>query len=138
MPFFQQEKFQSKGVSLVEILLVIATVGFLILVIANIPPSVNLIGRSRHESLAREIASKALEDKRTTGYINLADGENNIIDSRLNLLPSSLGKTLVENCPASVCTLSENAKNVIASVKWKEEGKDREVKLQTLISEGGL
>lgn len=128
----------TKGTSLVELLLVITAIGFLILIIANLPNSLNLISKSRHLSLAKEMASKEIEDRRALQYINLADGETNITDSRKNLLPEFTGTTSVNNCPAVVCTQSEDAKMVTVTITWQEAGKTQTVKMDTLISQGGL
>lgn len=128
----------NKGVTLIELLLVIALVGFLVLLIANLPNSINLIGKANHQSIALKIASKALEDKRGLQYANLANGEAALSDPRLLKLPSSGGLVLVEDCDPVVCASGETAKQVLVKVTWIENGKNQEVSLKTLISEGGL
>lgn len=139
MLFSRQQILQSdRGVSLIEILLVIAIIGFLTLLIANLPNSIGLIGKAKKESLAREIVSAKIESLRQTGYINLANGTNNMSDSRLSSLPASLGTSLIEDCDPLICTQGEHAKQVTVTVTWKELNKNQEVKVKTLISEGGL
>lgn len=132
------KKTEGNGFSFVELLLVIAAVGFLVVLLGSIPNSLNLIGKSKHESLAREILSKEIEDKRNITYANLVLGETNISDSRLVLLPSGEGKTLIEDCNPSICTNGENAKQVTVTVTWKEAGKLQTAKIKTLTGEGGL
>lgn len=139
MQFSRLARSQSeKAFSLIELLFVIAAVGFLVILLGSIPNSLNLIGKSRHESLAREIAVKEIEDKRNISYINLANGEITISDTRLGLLPSGSGKTLIEDCDLLVCTNNENAKQITVTVTWKEAGKPQTTRLKTLIAEGGL
>lgn len=140
MPYFLSARLKNKnnGVTLIELLLVIALVGFLVLLIGNLPNSINLIGKANHQSIALKIASKALEDKRGLQYVNLANGEAALSDPRLLKLPSSNGLVLVENCDPLICTQEENAKQILVRVTWKESGKNQEVSLKTLISEGGL
>lgn len=139
MQFSRQVQLRNNvGFSLVELLLVITAVGFLVILLGSIPNSLNLIGKSKHESLAREIVVKEIEDKRNISYINLANGETNIIDARINLFPSGNGKTLVEDCDPLICTNSENAKQITVTVTWKEAGKQQTTRLKTIIAEGGL
>lgn len=127
-----------KGISLVEILLVLATLGILVAIISNLPNALGLIGRSRHQSLAREIAAKAVEDVRAISYINLTSGTISISDSRINLLPSASGTRLIEDCPSSICAHGENTKQITVTVKWREVTKEETIKLVTLVSQGGL
>lgn len=141
MPYFllaQYPKIKNKGISLVELLLVIVMVGFLVLVIGNLPNSLTLIGKAGHQSLAREIASKKIEDIRAMQYINLSNGENSLTDYRLSELPDGAGTYLIEDCDSLVCTNGEQTKKVIVTVSWKEGSKVTQIKLETLISEGGI
>ena len=63
----------------------------IVFLLANLPNAMMLINKSNHLSLAREIATKQIEDKRAISYANLTlDNPSNppaIVDSRLNLLP---------------------------------------------------
>lgn len=127
-----------KGMSLVEIVLVIAAVGFLILLIANLPSSINLIGKAKNQSIAREIISKKIEDLRATQYANLANGESAILDNRIKLLPGGSGTVLIEDCDSSLCSLGEDSKQVTVKIIWKSGGKEQTASVKTLISEGGL
>lgn len=130
-----------KGFSLVEVLLVIAIIGLTLLLIANIPSSVNLIGNSKFSSLAKEIASAEIERWRSTPYNNLGnnlpDGDP-VLDSRVDRLPSGSGAVLIDECPAEICKNNEEAFRLMVSIKWKESGKDQKLEVTTIISEGGL
>lgn len=126
------------GFSLVELLVVIASVGIMILLIANIPSSMNLVNKSKHQSIAREIATKAVEDTRAITYVNLANGVTPIIDPGLDSLPSGSGTKEIKDCDPTVCTNEELIKELEVKVLWKELGKDMEYKIKTLISQGGL
>lgn len=131
-----------KGVSLVESLLVVVMVGLVVFLLANLPNAINLIGKSRHLSLAREIATKQIEDKREISYANLTNDNPAdppaIVDPRLSLLPVSSGTVLVEDCDAQICTNDEHVKQITVTVNWKDNGKQQIVTLKTFIAEGGL
>lgn len=131
-----------RGVSLVESLLIIFTVSFIVLLLANLPNSMSLINKSKHLSLAREIASKQIEDKRAINYANLADGTLEItpaVDSRISSLPNSGGTVVVEPCDeVNICTNAERIKLVTVTVNWTENGKAQKITLKTFIGEGGL
>ena len=128
----------SKGISLVELLIVISSIGFLALLVASVPNAISLVGKSNYLSIAREIAVKQIEDTRSIGYESLNDGENEINDSRLKSLPQSTGTVIIKDCDASICTHDEELKQVIVHITWKESGKDQEVKMTTFVSENGL
>ena len=138
MPFFPLEKSRNKGVTLIESLLVVVVVGGIVLLLANLPNAIGLIGRSRHLSLAREIIAKQVEDKRATSYINLVNDISSIVDPRIALLPSGSGQVQVEHCHPLICTHSENIKQIIVTVNWMENSKLQSISLKTLIGEGGL
>lgn len=129
---------RQKGVSLVESLLIVVIISTIVFLMANLPNAMGLITKSKHLSLAREIATKAIEDKRATSYINLVNGTNAISDLRLNLLPSSSGQVEVSDCDPGICTNSEHIKKIKVIVNWKNNNKDQTVVLETFIGEGGL
>ncbi len=135
---FRQRIRNLEGSSLVEVLMVIAAISILIILIASFPNSMNLVSKSQHQSLAREIAAKQIEDLRNLSYVNLVLGETQILDSRVSLLPSGNGKIIVENCDPDICVNDENTKTVTVTVLWKEATKDQKIEINTLISEGGL
>lgn len=135
---FKSQISNPTGVSLVELLIVVAVIGFLAILVASIPNSIALIGKSKYVSVAREIAVKQIEDSRAIGYDNLVDGSNAVNDSRLNSLPSGTGSVTISDCDISICASGEDLKQVIVKVSWKESGKDAEVKLTTFVSENGL
>lgn len=129
---------REKGISLIELILVVAVVGAAVFLMANLPNAIGLIGKSRHLSLAREIAAKAIEDKRNISYINLVNDVSSISDQRISLLPAGTGQSKVEDCDPSICTGSENIKQVTVTINWKEESRDQQISLKTFIGEGGI
>lgn len=127
-----------KGVSLIETLLVVVTIGFIVILMANLPSSLGLITKSKHLSLAREIAAKQIEDKRTVNYINLANGTSAISDTRLQSLPSGAGIVEVLDCSIEICTNSEALKHIKVTVSWIDNLKEQNISLETFVGEGGL
>lgn len=142
MVFFQWEKSikinSVRGISLIEVLLVVAVVGTAVFLMANLPNAMGLVNKSRHLSLAREIAVKEIEDRRNISYINLVPDTTAIIDSRISLLPSGNGQVIVTDCDLLICTNDEHIKQVTVIVKWKEGSKDQQASLKTFIGEGGI
>ncbi len=127
-----------KGVSLIEILLVVVIIGFIALLTTSLPSSIGLIGVSDKTSLANDIAAKQIEYLRHQTFINLANGSNSFTDLRLSNLPSGGGTYLIEDCPVSVCASDEEIKKATVTVTWSDKGVTRSVKITTFISEGGL
>lgn len=127
-----------KGVSLIESLLVVVVIGSVVFLIANIPNALMLIGKSRHVSLAREIAVKQIEDKRTINYVNLVNDDSPILDTRLGLLPQGSGTVVVGDCPPAICTNGEHVKQVTVTVTWQDNNKSQVITLKTMIGEGGI
>lgn len=142
-----QNRQSQLGVSLVESLLVVVVLGLIVFLMSNIPNALGLISKSRHLSLAREIATKQIEDKRTISYINLSTGSIPINDSRLAQLPQGSGTVTVGietqpgywiNCDTSICTNGEEAKQVVTTISWVDNSKQQTLTLQTLIGQGGI
>jgi len=129
---------KNRGMSLIEVLLVVAAVGFLILLLGNLPNSIKLVGYSGHQSLAREIAIKAIEDTRALPYANLANGSFTLADPRISSLPSGFATKLIEDCSLTICTQGEIAKQVAITISWKEGPDLKNVNIETIIAEGGL
>lgn len=127
-----------KGVSLVESLLVVVAVSAIVFLLANIPNALGLITKSRHESLAREIAVKQIEDKRAINYINLVNDTSAIVDSRISLLPSGSGTVTIADCSTAICTNGEHIKQVSIVISWKDNNKDQNLTVETMIGEGGI
>ena len=137
------------GLLLIELLLVATTVGVLVVLIGALPNSIQLIGKSKRISIAREIATKQLESTRSTVYANLTSG-NTLITSasepRLSQLPSGSGNLMVVECiiyapskeKSKYCPNNEQVKIVTVTVNWNEKGATEQVKLDTLISERGI
>lgn len=135
------------GFSLVEALLAVAITGLLVFLIANIPNALMLVSKSKHLSLAREIAAKQIEDKRSVSYNNIGLGSSPIGDSRLSLLPQGNGTVVVGietspgiwiNCDISICANGEAIKQVAVTVNWVDNNKPQTITLKTMIGEGGI
>lgn len=128
------------GVSLIESLLVVVIISVIVILMANLPNAMGLIQKSKHLSLAREIAAKQIEDKRSTSYANLISDPvpQPVSDSRITLLPNGSGEVLIEDCDSTICTSNEAIKQVTVEVKWKDNNKDQKLSLKTFIGEGGL
>lgn len=129
---------RQKGVSLIESLLAVVMVGVIVLLLSNLPNAMNLMSKSSHLGIAREIASKQIEDKRAISYINLVNDSVAIVDSRLSQLPSGVGTILVEDCPLEICTNGEQIKQITITINWKENDKPQTTIIKTFIGESGL
>lgn len=127
-----------KGVSLIELLLVIVIIGSTVFLIANLPNALTLITKSKHVSLAREIAAKQIEDKRTISFSNLVNDTTTINDTRIAILPAGSGIVTVADCDVTICTNGEYVKKVTVTVSWKDNNKPQTVTLTTFIGEGGI
>lgn len=127
-----------KGISLVEIILVVATIGFIVILMANLPNALGLVGKAKHISLARDIATKQIEDKRDISFVNLVNGTTPISDSRISLLPTGAGIIEVENCKVEICTNSEEVKHIKVTVSWMDNLKEQNIMLETFIGKEGL
>lgn len=123
---------------MIEVVLVIVLVGFMILVVANLPSALGLIGGSKNESLAREIASKTVENIRSQGYDSLANGQSPIQDSRLAQLTGGSAQSLVEDCPVTICSNNEQVKKVTVTINWLEQGQAKSAQVVTFVAKGGL
>ena len=127
-----------RGFSLIELVFVVLIAGFIVLLVSNLPNSIGLIGQGKFASIAKDIASQEIEDARSQGYDNLADGTIQVSDYRLSSLPSGQVSRDVSDCPSSVCKNGELMKQVTATVNWQDSGKPKSVQITTLISKGGL
>ena len=135
----QQKTPNQTGFSLIEMILVVFVVIAIGALVANLPSSLKLVGSQKKESIAKDIASKKVEDLRSQAFVNLINGTTPIIDSRLSGLPSGAGNITVSDCPATVGKNSEiNIKQVDVDVTWVESGTNKNVKVTTLITQGGL
>lgn len=129
---------KTSGFSLIESLLIVVIIGLVVFLIASLPNAMMLIAKSRHLSLAREIAAKQIEDKRTINYSNLVNDDSPIADTRLSLLPQGSGTVEVADCDPSICTQGENIKAVTITVNWQDNNKTQTITLKTMIGEGGI
>lgn len=127
-----------RGVSLVETILVVLALGFIVILMANLPNALGLIQKSKQVGVGREIATKQIEDKRATSFINLVNGTTTISDSRLSLLSAGSGQVVISDCDPAICTNSEPLKMIKVTVTWKDNNKDQIVALETFIGQGGL
>lgn len=127
-----------RGVSLIESLMVLVSVGAIVVLMANLPNAMGLIERSKHLSLAREIAAKQIEDKRAINFANLVTDTTPISDTRINLLPQGSGTVIVTDCDPLICTNGEHLKRIQVTISWKDNNKTQTINLDTFIGEGGL
>lgn len=127
-----------KGLSLIEIILAVMAVGFLILLVANLPPSINAIAKSRRLSLAGNIATKQTDLLRKRGYASLVNGSTTFIDPDLSKLPGGSGSYEVAECPGTVCTQGEKLKQIKVLVHWQEGSQLFNAQISTLVAEGGV
>lgn len=134
-------KLNKLGFSLTEIVIVIALAGVIVIVLANLPSTLGLIGQSNHQSLANQIIDQKIEDLRSQGYDNISNGTTMISDSRLNQLPGSTSEVIIGDCPTlspTICTSNEDVKQVSIKITWNETKGPKEVKVVTFIGKGGL
>ncbi len=130
-------KYQ-KGVSLVEILIVLSIVGVLALLIASLPNAISSITKSRSRSNAKNIANKQINLLRQIGYANLTNGESAFTDSDLSTMLNPHAKYQVEDCPMTICQSGELLKQVKVIVDWSENNTKQQVELITLVGTGGV
>ena len=126
------------GIALVEVLIGLSILGMVILVLVNLPSAISLISGSNRESIAREVVAKQVESLRTQTYTSLTNGSSVISDPRLYSLPGVSSQVLIEDCQPPVCNNAERTKKVTVSVSWQESGKQKQLTVVSLISEGGL
>ncbi|MCL4367048.1 hypothetical protein M1563_02675 [Patescibacteria group bacterium] len=134
----KHQKYLEQGVSVIELVLVTVIIAALALLVANLPSSVSSINRSRHSSIAKDIATRELEYLRKLSYDSLSNGTNNFTDPDLTSLPKSTASYTVNDCQEPACINGEKAKIVTVSVAWNESGDDKTVDLSTIVSQGGL
>ncbi len=132
---------KEKGFSLIEIVIIVLIAGFIVLLLSNLPSSLKLIGISNHESKAKEVAQKKVEDIRATPFANISLGTTPVEDAGLSSLPGGTGEILIEECPDTVCsTQAEKAliRKATVKINWIDHANQKEVKLTTLVTDGGL
>lgn len=129
---------KQRGFSLIEIVVVVFLVAILALIIASLPQTVSSINKSRHASIARDIASKQVDYLRKQTYSNLPLGLNNFSDPNLSTLPQATATYEVSDCPLEVCAASEQLKEAVIRVSWNESGEPKNIELTTLIGQGGV
>lgn len=137
----QNNNSHQQGFSLVEGLMIAVIAIFIVLVIGSLTPFINLIGSSRYESLAKDIAQKQIEDLRALPFANLTNTASpapTVVDSRLSKLPQGSGLYTIEDCDPGVCLNSEKLKKIHIIINWKEAAKDKKVDLDTFVANGGL
>lgn len=127
-----------RGISLIELILVIVAVIVLAFIVSSLPSSIQSIRNSGNTSLAREIASKQLDFFRKQPYSNLSNGTNSFTDASLSKLPFPAAEYEIDDCPTTICTAGEEAKQIKIKITWKESGITKNIELETLIADGGL
>jgi type II secretory pathway pseudopilin PulG len=127
-----------RGISLIELILVVVAVGVLAVLIASLPASIQSIRNSGNTSLAKEIANKEIDLLRKQPYSGLSNGMNTFTDASLFKLPSPAAQYEVSDCPIEVCASGEVAKKIKVTVFWQEAGVVKKVELSTLMTERGL
>lgn len=133
--------FKEKGFLLVEIILIIMIVGFIVSLINLLPSSIGLIGTSKNETLAKDVAQTKIEDLRALTYVNLANTASpapTVTDPRLASIPEGSGTYIVEDCIPPTCN-GEEIRKVTVTVSWVDSGnKFKNIQLSTFIAKGGL
>lgn len=129
---------KKNGFSVIELLLIVLLTGFIVIILADLPSSLGLIGGSHYSSLAKDIASSVMENIRSQTYDNLANGVAQISDIRLSSVPSGSGTTTVTDCPNSICKSGEQIKQVTVQINWTEGKNSKNIKLTTFVANGGL
>lgn len=127
-----------RGFGLIEVLLVSLAIGLLVILLSGVPNALSLVGQSKYLSIAREIASKTIEDTRLLGYDNLVNSQENITDTRISLLPSGSGTYKIEDCDVNMCSNGEHLKKITVVINWKEGSKDQQISITTLVSDNNL
>jgi len=126
------------GFSLVEVIIGLSLIGMIIVVISNLPNTINLVTNSQNETKVRVVVAKKLEDIRIAGYSSLENGTTPITDNRLNGLTGVLASQVIVDCPSELCVNGELVKKVTMTVSWNESGSPKTFQIVTLISSGGL
>lgn len=127
-----------QGLSLIELLLVIAAVSILGILIASFPSAIASINKSRHISIAKDIASREIDVLRKQTYDSLSNGTSLFTDENLPILNQASATYDIEDCQPSVCGNEEEIKQVKVKVAWNELGDDKVVSISTLIGKGGI
>lgn len=127
-----------RGVSLIELVLTLATTIGLVTALAILPSLISSINTSRHNSIAKDAATMEIDSLRKSGYTNLALGSGSFSDPSLSVLTSSSASYEVLSCPPEVCTQEEEVKEIKVAVTWLEGKSNQKVELTTLVSQGGV
>lgn len=148
MKLVKQAIFRSeRGISILESLIAVAIISSMVFLLISLPNALMLFSKSKHLSLAREIAVKLIEDKRAISYANLPSGESALSDVRLSLLPQGSGTVVLGfkqdngiwlDCDPTLCTNGEYIKQIAVTINWVDNNKPQSVTLKTMITEGGI
>lgn len=127
-----------RGFSLIEVIIAVLLIGFLILLINNLPNALHLIGVSSRLSLAKQIVSQKIESLKAASFDSLANGFIQISDVRLSELPSGSALQTVSDCPPNICLSNEDVKQISIEVSWIETNNPQSLRVSTLIARNGL
>ena len=132
-------KKTERGISLVEIVVVVGAVVFLGFLIASLPQAIASITKNRHASLAKDIVNQEVDRLRKQTYANLANGTSTFVDTRTDSLAGAAAVYEITDCPEVVCGPEGlELKQVKVLVSWNESGDNKKVEMTTLVGEGGL
>jgi type II secretory pathway pseudopilin PulG len=126
------------GVTLIEILIVLATIAVVAILIGSLPNAISSVTKSSHRSIAKDIAGKQINYLRQVGYTNLTDGTVPFTDSGMERLYGSSGYHQIEDCPDEICPNNELIKLIKVVVNWREGSASESVQLTTLVASGGI
>lgn len=124
---------KTSGFTLVEVLVAIAVAGVIILSLSSVTTSyLALSQRGRYLNLVNSFAEAKVEALRNGGFNALANGTTTITGELPQQLPR--GKTAV----MTVTSPSPDLKQVVISVTYNDEGKNRTLNYSTYIGELGV
>jgi prepilin-type N-terminal cleavage/methylation domain-containing protein len=125
-----KQKKQS-GMTLIEVVMSLAIIGgLLVLYSAAFNVSV-YTKRMKHENIAYHVASKKMEELRSTPYDSLP-ASNTFTDTQLNQLPSSSANFTIGNYSTYT-----GMKEITVTVNWND-GRARNIVVRTLSGSGGI
>lgn len=135
--FLPDSKSQS-GFSLIEVLLFLLVVLVLVTILLTSASSLAKTRGVRLESIATEIASCEIEQMRKNSFDSIAIGPPTDIGAPCDQDLSKLPQGTTARRTVSLYQSDSDIKQVELSVDWTENGANRNIKIDTLISKYGL